>query len=147
MRTLSGGLRFYTPGGDAFVDVRDVSEIILRLLENDISGERFLVTGHNSSFRELFERICRQLDVRTPSVAAGSFMTSFAWRIAGMLGRITGKRPTLTRESAASAHRTTRYSSEKVLKQFPDFQFRSLDEMIGNTINGRLHEHVFRSKQ
>ena len=138
MRTLNDGLRFYTPGGNAFVDVRDVATVIRKLLEADISGERYPVTGHNSSFRNLFDRICEQLKVKSPSVAAGSFMTGLAWRTAGIWARLTGKRPTITKESAGSAHRTTVYSSEKVMRQFPDFKFHSLEEMIANTIKGRL---------
>jgi len=138
MRTLSSGLRFYTPGGNAFVDVRDVATVIRKLLEADISGERYLVTGHNSSFRNLFDLICKQLKVKAPAIAAGSVLTGLAWRLAGIWARIVGKRPTITKESAGSAHRTTVYSSEKVLKQFPDFHFHSMEDMIANTIAGRI---------
>lgn len=138
MRTLNNGLRFYTPGGNAFVDVRDVATVIRKLLEADVTGERFLVTGHNRSFKELFDLICEQLEVQSPRWKSGSALTGIAWRLAGIFARLTGKRPTITKESAGSAHRTTRYSSEKVLKQFPDFQFHSLEDAIWNTIKGRL---------
>jgi dihydroflavonol-4-reductase len=138
IRTLNEGLKFYTKGGNAFVDVRDVALIIRKLIETNTSGERYLVTGHNLPFRELFERICNQLGVKAPSQKAGPFMVGLAWRLMGIVARFTGKRPTITKESAESSQRTTVYSNEKVLKAFPDFQFRSLEDTIENTIKGRM---------
>jgi len=138
MRTLQSGLRFYTPGGNAFVDVRDVATVIRKLLEADVTAERYLVTGQNASFKELFDVICEQLKVKAPHLKAGSVLTGFTWRLAGIWARLTGKRPTITKESAGSAQRTTLYSSEKVLKQFPDLHFHTMEEMIANTIKGKL---------
>jgi dihydroflavonol-4-reductase len=138
MRTLSEGLRYYTPGGNAAVDVRDVALVIRKLIATNTSGERYLVAGHSMSFRELFERICRQLGVKAPSVEAGPLMVGLAWRLTGIIARFTGKRPTITKESAESSQRTTVYSNEKVLAAFPDFQFRTFEDTIDNTIKGRM---------
>lgn len=137
-RTLKEGLSYYTPGGNAFVDVRDVSQVILRLLETEMSGERFLVTGHNLMFKELFERICAQLHVKAPSKSAGPFLVGVAWRLAGLWARLKNKRPTITKESAESSQKITVYSSEKVMKQFPGFQFTPLEKTIENTIKGQF---------
>jgi dihydroflavonol-4-reductase len=138
MRTLSEGLKFYTSGGNAAVDVRDVAYIIRQLMEKEVSGERFLVAGHNLSFKELFDRICKQLGVKAPSIKAGPVLVGLAWRLSGIMARFTGKRPTITKESAESSQRTTVYSNEKLLKAFPDFRFRDLEDTIANTIKGRI---------
>jgi dihydroflavonol-4-reductase len=138
LRTLQNGLRYYTPGGNAFVDVRDVAYIIRRLLEENVSGERYLVTGQSMSFKDFFGKVCAQLNVKAPSVEAGPFLTGFAWRLAGIWARFARKRPTITKESAGSSHKTTVYSNEKVLKRFPEFEFRSLEDTIGNTIRGKM---------
>lgn len=138
LRTLQSGLKYYTPGGNAFVDVRDVAYVIRRLLEENVSGERYLVTGHNLSFKAFFEKVCAQLGVAAPSVEAGPFLTGLAWRVAGIWARFAAKRPTITKESAASSQRATVYSNEKVLKRFPEFEFRSLEDMIGNAIRGKM---------
>lgn len=140
LRTLQNGLRYYTPGGNAFVDVRDVAYIIRRLLEENVSGERYLVSGHNMPFKTFFEKVCAQLGVKAPSVEAGPFLTGLAWRIAGIWARFAGKRPTITKESAGSSHRTTVYSNEKVLKRFPEFEFRTTEETIENAIRGRMDQ-------
>jgi dihydroflavonol-4-reductase len=138
MRTLQNGLNYYTPGGNAFVDVRDVTIIIRKLMEANTSGERYLVTGTSLSFKELFNKICAQLQVKAPSKLAGEFLVGLAWRLAGIGARFTGKRPTITKESAESSQKTRVYSNEKVLAAFPDFAFTPLEETIAVTIKGRM---------
>jgi dihydroflavonol-4-reductase len=138
LRTLKNGLRFYTKGGNAFVDVRDVAKAIRLLLDSDVSAERYLVTGHNLSFREFFNAACAQMSCKAPSVSANRLMTSIAWRASRTVSRFTGKRPTITKESAASSQTTTLYSSDKLLTQFPDFRFHSVGEMLENAVKGRL---------
>ncbi len=136
-RTLHKGLKYYTKGSNAFVDVRDVTKLILELIETEKTGERYLVTGSNLTFKELFDRICKQLHVKAPSKLAGPFLVGLAWRLSGILGRIQGKRPTITKESARSSQNNSKFSNEKLLRDFPDFKFTELEDTIEITIKGR----------
>ncbi|MGV3610993.1 MAG: NAD-dependent epimerase/dehydratase family protein [Fluviicola sp.] len=136
-RTLHKGLKYYTKGSNAFVDVRDVTTLILKLIETEKTGERYLVTGSNLTFKELFDRICKQLNVKAPSKLAGPFLIGLVWRLSGILGRIQGKRPTITKESARSSQSNSKFSNEKLLRDFPDFEFTPIDETIATTIKGR----------
>ena len=140
LRTLKNGLKFYTKGANAFVDVRDVTEIILRMLKEEKTGERYLVTGTNTTFKAFFNEACKQMQVKAPSILAGPFLTGLAWRLSGIFSRMVGKRPTITKESARSSQQITVYSNEKVLNAFPGFQFRSLEDTLENTIRGRMDE-------
>ncbi|MDR0801634.1 SDR family NAD(P)-dependent oxidoreductase [Fluviicola sp.] len=137
-RTLHKGLKFYTEGSNAFVDVRDVSALILKLIKTEKNGERYLVTGSNIAFKELFERICKQLQVKAPSVLAGPFLTGFAWRLSWLWGRFTGMQPTITKESARSSQSNSAFSAEKLLRDFPEFKFTDLEDTIEVTIRGRM---------
>jgi dihydroflavonol-4-reductase len=137
-RTLNKGLKYYTKGSNAFVDVRDVTRFILTLVETQKTGERYLVTGSNLKFKELFDQICSQLNVKAPYKLAGPFLIRFAWRLSGILGRLQGKRPTITKESARSSQNDSQFSNEKLLKDFPDFEFTKLEDTIAVTIKGRM---------
>jgi len=137
-RTLHKGLKFYTKGSNAFVDVRDVTKLILKLIEKEKTGERYLVTGSNLSFKELFDQICKQMNVKAPTKLAGPFLTNFAWRLSGILGRLQNKRPTITKESARSSQSDSGFSNEKLLRDFPDFEFTKLEDTIETTIKGRM---------
>ena len=136
-RTLRKGLKYYTAGSNAFVDVRDVTRLILKLIETEKTGERYLVTGSNLTFKELFDQISSQLNVKAPYKLAGPFLTGLAWRLSGILCRIQGKRPTITKESARSSQNNSKFSNEKLFRDFPDFKFTPMEETIAVTIKGR----------
>lgn len=135
-RTLAKGLKFYTNGANAFVDVRDVVECMIRLQESDIKNQRFLCTGTNIKFRELFDLIAVELQTKKPYLYANPFLSGIAWRIAA-LTRLFGMRPTLTKESVKSSQIQVEYDSSKLIKQL-NFSFRPLSETISYTIQGKL---------
>ncbi len=138
-RTLNNGLKYYTKGGNAFVDVRDVADVVLRLYQEQIHSERFLITGNNLLFKELFDRISEELNVRAPYKPAGRFMSGLAWRLSAFVSAFSGKEPTITKDTARSAQEITYYSTEKIRKQFPDFEFRKLEDTIANTVRGKMN--------
>lgn len=137
-RTVKNGLNYYTGGANAFVDVRDVGDAIVRLLFSEITKERFLVTGSNCDYQTLFAKMSAEMNVKAPAKLANSMLTELAWRLAGVSAFLQGKQPTLTKDSARSSQRITRYSSEKLLQQFPDFKFHDLQDTIANTVAGRM---------
>lgn len=138
LRTIKGGLKYYTSGANAFVDARDISEITTRMLDSDIEGERFLLTGTNIAFKDLFFIIADRLKVKRPSVLAGPFLTGLAWRMDSLRCFITRKEPTITKESAASSQSIQIYSSEKITTFFPDFEFRKIEDTIDFAVKNEL---------
>jgi len=56
IRMAAKGAKFYTPGGIALVDVRDVVEAMLQLMDSDIENERFILAGTNIYQKEFFEK-------------------------------------------------------------------------------------------
>jgi nucleoside-diphosphate-sugar epimerase len=67
---ISNGMKYYTNGITGFVDVRDVVKIMVQLMKSEISGERFIVSSENRSFRELFATIAKYLNVKPPKYEA-----------------------------------------------------------------------------
>lgn len=123
------GLMFYTLGVNAYVDVRDVAEVMDNLMESDISGERYLLVSENITFRSLFEQISNALGKKPPRYRARRWMGEIVWRIELLRSMITGKAPLLTKETARTAMQNHYYSSEKIRKEL-NFKFRPLSETI-----------------
>lgn len=135
-KTIANGFKYYTKGSNAFVDARDVSKAMVMLMNSSISSERFLCTGTNILFRELFNQIAVSLKQKPPSIEAGIFMSHLA-RIADSLKSIfTGKR-VLTKESVRSAHSITSYDSSKLVKAI-GFKFTPLKYSVENAVKGRI---------
>jgi nucleoside-diphosphate-sugar epimerase len=134
------GLKFYTSGGNAFVDVRDVSSGMIQLMHSDIKNERYLLISENLGFRSLFNSIAEALQKKKPSVEAKSWMTGLIWRIEAVKSFLFRTDPLVTKESAASALTVATYSSEKIQKDL-GMDFRSIREAVKYTGDIYLKDH------
>ncbi|MEJ7766809.1 MAG: NAD-dependent epimerase/dehydratase family protein [Chitinophagaceae bacterium] len=121
---------YYTNGINGFVYVEDVARATLQLLESDITRERFIVTGENWSFRQLFDTIADNFNKRHPSLHANATLAAIAWRWEKVKSMFTGKRSLLSKESARIAQTRTFFSNAKLLRYLPGFTFTPIKEAI-----------------
>jgi len=110
------GLKYYTLGVNAFVDVKDVSECMLKLMDSKMKNERYLIVSENLSFKELFSQIAMALGKNQPFIRANRLLTSIAWR-ANQVMSWAGMRIVLTNEMAESSQSISRYSNAKIKKE------------------------------
>ncbi|MFL5765799.1 MAG: NAD-dependent epimerase/dehydratase family protein [Bacteroidia bacterium] len=127
------GIRYYSSGGSGFVDARDVASLMIKLMQSDIRDQRFLIVSENTSFRDYFDTMQVAFGGKRSFVKAGRFLTAMAWRAEKLRSLLTGSAPLITKETAASANRTSRFSNEKILKFFPDFKFIPVQQSIQDT--------------
>jgi len=127
------GIKFYSEGTNGFIDVRDVAALMIRLMESDISSQRFLLNAENASFRHYFDLIHDTFEKSRPSIKAGKFLTGLAWRAESLRAMLIGSPPLITRETSVSANRKSSFSNEKILKTFPEYKFISLAQSVKDT--------------
>ena len=72
---------FICEGVNGFVDVADVVEIMMRLMNSDIAGEKFILVSENYTYHKLFNEMAAVLKKPAPSFKAGKLLRSFAWRM------------------------------------------------------------------
>jgi nucleoside-diphosphate-sugar epimerase len=137
-KTVDDGLKFYTTGANAFVDARDVAEIMEKLMNSDIQNERFLCIGENSSFANMLTIVAQKLNKKAPYIKVSKILMKLTWIISGIVSKIIGKKPVITKETANSAFSNTIYDASKV-KNALNFQFKSLEESISNAVKGRIY--------
>lgn len=126
------GLAFYPLGTSGFVDVRDTARFMLKLMESDISGERFILNGENLPFKVLFEEIAKVLGKRPPFLCVSPFIREVAWRVAWVFSKISGQAAFITPQTARSSARTFFYDNSKSLGAFP-FSYTPLRRTIEET--------------
>jgi dihydroflavonol-4-reductase len=129
---------WYTEGTNGFVDVQDTARAIVRLLEADVSGERFILNGDNWTFRHLFETIAAGFGKKPPSREATPLLAGIAWRLERMKSLFSGRPALLTRESARVARSNTAFDNGKILQQLPGFRFTPLEETIRESCGAYL---------
>lgn len=128
-KTLSQGFAFYPKGSNGFTDVNDVTNILIRLMKSDISGERFVTISGNSSFKDLFSMICEAYGQKPPRIMVNTSMAFAGAVILGLWSRFTGKEPILTFETARNSRADFFYDGSRITRRM-DFSYTPLSETI-----------------
>lgn len=123
------GMKFFPQGKTGFVDVRDVAELMVKMMESDISEERFIANGANLDFKELFDKIAQAIQKPSPKIPVSNFIRSIAWRTEWLKSKITGASPMITKETAMISSKSFAFDSTKSIATF-DFQYRPIEETI-----------------
>lgn len=126
---IAKGFPFYTTGVNGFVDVKDVARAMIMLMENNKFGQRYCLNGALISYQDLFTLMAKNFNVKTPYIKVGKGLSEIAWRIFWLLGKLQGKKPLITKETARTATRKYSYSSAKIINEL-NFQFTPIEESI-----------------
>jgi nucleoside-diphosphate-sugar epimerase len=109
------GLHIYPGGINGFVDVLDVVKAMILLMKNGISGERYILSVDNISYKQLFSDIAAALGKRKPGIRANAALAGIAWRVEAVRAGLFGSKPLLTRETAVTSMQEYIYSGKKIL--------------------------------
>ena len=139
VQTVDNGLKFYTSGTNGFIDVRDVAEIMMRLMESNISGERFILVAENMDSKTLFEIIAKNLNKPAPAYKAVPWMGNLAWRWYALRSFFTGIKPLVTRETATTATYNYEYSADKI-RQILNYNFIPVNQTIAELCSYHLKQ-------
>ena len=123
------GLRFFPKGMTGFVDVRDVAEMILKMLETDITGERIIASAENLTFKEVFTEIANHLQKAPPSIAVNQLMTEISWRMSHLVSMMTGGTPFVEKSAARLSQYSYQYDNSKS-KDLLSYQYRDIRDTI-----------------
>ncbi len=121
--------RFYTNGTVNYVDVRDVATVALRLLKQQVTGQRFIVSAGSTTYQNLFEMIAQSFDKQPPRQRASPGLIRVASVLDGWRARLTGQPQMITDElRQVSRHKHT-FDNSKV-RQAIDINFNPLPQTI-----------------
>ncbi len=108
------GLKFYTEGATAYVDVVDVSSILIKLMESDLKNDRFILSSENVTYKQLFKQIAYHLGKKEATIKVTPFIKELAWRTEYLKYLISGIKPLLTKETANQAMTKSTFSNSKI---------------------------------
>ncbi|MGG9971102.1 NAD-dependent epimerase/dehydratase family protein [Ferruginibacter sp. SUN002] len=124
---------WYSEGVNGFVDVRDVAKAMIRLMESDISGQRFILNAENRSYKDIFGLIASGFGKKAPHKKVTPLLAKIVWRLEAIRSFFTGKKPLVTKETATTGLAISNFSNVKLFKYLPDFKYRSIEETIIDT--------------
>ena len=126
-------LPWYTEAVKGFVDVRDVAKSMIMLMESGIVSQRFIVSAENENFRNVFNMIAKGFNKPVPTRKVTALLAAIVWRFEKLKSKLTGTKPIVTRETAASAMTSQKFDNSKLKKYLPSFSYYPLAQTIGYT--------------
>lgn len=129
-RNAYNSFPWYTEGVSGFVDAADVSRAMIMLMNSQVTGERFILSAENKTYRSVFTTMADAFGKRPPFRKVSPLLAALVWRIERLKSYFTGEDPLLTKETAETAQQVVYFDNSKLLKAFPDFSYRPIDETI-----------------
>jgi nucleoside-diphosphate-sugar epimerase len=126
------GMPFYTEGVNGYVDVRDVARAMVTLMEQSIFNERFVLVSENVNMHWYLDTVAGLFGKKPPFLRVNTFLSQLAWIVDGIKGKITGKKPSLTKETARASMKKYYYSAAKIEREI-GFTFTPMEQTLRET--------------
>jgi dihydroflavonol-4-reductase len=126
---------WYTEGMSGFVDVKDVVKAMELIMDSDLNGERFVLSGHNAFFKDVFTQIAIAFNKKPPFKKVTQFLAAIVWRLEAVKAFFSKKDPLLTKETAKTARTKVSFNNAKLLEHFKDFSYTPLAISIERVCN------------
>ncbi|MEZ5043053.1 MAG: NAD-dependent epimerase/dehydratase family protein [Saprospiraceae bacterium] len=120
---------FYPTGANGFVDVRDVARFLILLMEDNIEGERFILSAASLPYHDLLSKMADGLGVAAPRWPLKPWMGALAWRIAALARLFAVANPPVTKETISITSLPNTYSNQKSKTDF-EFHYLPIDQSI-----------------
>lgn len=115
---------FYPAGQTGWVDVRDVVQFISCLIDQSVSGERWLISGADLTFADMYRKLSALLGLKRHFRPAPMWMARMILLAGKILGQ-SGLGPEILRQS----YGTFSFDASKSLT-VPGFHYRDLDQTL-----------------
>ncbi|MBU3822098.1 NAD-dependent epimerase/dehydratase family protein [Flavobacteriaceae bacterium XHP0103] len=124
------GLNFYTKGTINLVAVEDVVSIMIKLMESNITNQRYILVAKNWSYKQFLTTLTASVNAKAPKNLAKPWLLNTVWRLDWLLHKIIGKKRELTKHLSRSLNSHTVYSNAKIKSELDDVQFKSVEKTI-----------------
>ena len=117
------------PGGTNIVDVRDVARILPVFREKGETRQRYILGGHNISFREVYQVIASALGVAAPARTLPRFTRPILYWLAWLNESVRRRSPQITSDNIDSSFRSRFFLSAKAAGEAgwkPEISFQQL---------------------
>ena len=127
--TCYKGNRFYPLGTTAYIAAADVANCMIRLLENKIFGQRFILVEGNYSYKMIFSHIQKAFHKKPPFIPTKKSLLYLGWFADSILSFLFDRPALVTKAVIRSAMNTQTYSNNKIFQTL-GYKFKPTFEQI-----------------
>lgn len=110
-------LPFYTSGTTGYVDVKDVVACMVRLMEENKFGERYILNSENLTFKEVIALLRNNFNKPPVRLKAGAPLMHAARYADAIFSMLSGRRRMITKDIITSALARNFYDNSKICRE------------------------------
>jgi dihydroflavonol-4-reductase len=120
---------FFSDGHLNYVDARDVTDVVYKIYESKINGEKFIANAGSIDLKRLITKIAVRLEKKQPSIKIHpNLLMTAAW-LEEMRCKLTGTEALISRQSVKMSEEKFIYNNEKSINRL-NIVYRPLDETL-----------------
>jgi nucleoside-diphosphate-sugar epimerase len=127
IKMVTNKKRFHTCGKTGYVDVRDISNIMIRLMNSKIENERYILVNKNLSYKKVIDMVSSNLGLKNKSTFVSKSKLKIALVFDLVSSKFFNKERRLSKALCKTLTRNFNYSSKKIKKNL-NFEFTSILE-------------------
>lgn len=123
------GIPVYTTGITGYVDVRDVVNCMIKLMDENKFGTRYILNSENLSFYEASTALRKLFGKAPAKIEAGFFLVNMARYADWFRVLLTGKKRIITKDIVASALSKNYYDNSKICREL-NYAFTPVNQSL-----------------
>jgi dihydroflavonol-4-reductase len=132
-KSVYEGFPWFTTGSSGFVGVQDVANAMIKLMQSNVTAEKFIISAENATYQSILNMIAKGFNKKAPSKKVTPFLAAITWRLEAIKSKFTGASPLITKETATTSLAEVTFDNSKFLKFMPEFKYSSLEKVINET--------------
>jgi dihydroflavonol-4-reductase len=127
------GSPLYPPGSCGIIDVRDLVSIMDKLMQSDITNERFIINSHHITYKELMSLISVMFNKPKPKIKIGSFLINCLLLLYILIQKIIGQKIELSLDAIKYTTSDILLDSSKI-NEYQSFNYRDYTKTIEESV-------------
>jgi dihydroflavonol-4-reductase len=133
IENIKDGQLFYTLGKLGIVAVEDVVKAMILLMKSSISGERYILVAEDVTYKELFDSIADNLEVKKPKYVVKKWQVQIARILEFIFSTFFFRKRMLTKSTINSLYNLEVHDTNKITNAIV-FEFSDMKVYLKNLI-------------
>jgi len=131
---------FYPQGSCGIIDVNDLVKIMIKLMNSDVSNNRFIINSDHISYKEILRIVNKQLKISPPSIKLPKFLMSIFIYLNIFYNTLIGGKIELSTDAIKYTTQKIILNTAKINKLIK-FNYKNTQESLTSCVNLYAQEY------
>ena len=135
------GLPFFPPGSCGVIDVRDLVDIMIKLMDSNTTNERFIINASHMSYKKLMTIVASAMHKKPPYLKLARWMMKIFIGLDVFWNKLRGKRIELSTDAVKYTTQNILLDGSKINNHIK-VNYRNTEESLKNCVNIFIKEKI-----